>query len=98
MIDIEQSPEGVVIRVKAMPGARKNEIRGEQNGALKVCVTQIPEKGKANKAIQEQLALGLGLRKSQIQLIYGETGTLKKFLITDITPDELRERIAQLPN
>ena len=96
MIEIEQTSEGVVIPVKALPGSRKNEVRGEQNGALKVSVTQIPEKGKANKAIVEQLAKGLKLRKSQVQLISGETNSLKKFLITSVTVEELQERIKRL--
>ncbi len=96
MLEIEQTPEGVIMQVKAQPGSRKNEIRGEQNGALKVSVTQIPEKGKANKAVQEQLANGLGLRKSQVQLISGETSQIKKFLITGVTVDELCERITPL--
>ena len=96
MVEIEQTPEGVVIQVKALPGSRKNEVRGEQSGALKVSVTQIAEKGKANKAVQEQLAQELGLRKSQVQRISGETNALKKFLITGVTVDELRERITRL--
>ena len=93
MIEIEQTSEGLVIQVKALPGSRKNAVRGEQAGALKVSVTQIPEKGKANKAVQEQLAQRLGLRKSQVQLISGETNPLKRFLITGVTVDELRERV-----
>ena len=93
MIEIEQTAEGMVIQVKALPGSRKNEVRGEQDGMLKVSVTQIPEKGKANKAVQEQLAHGLGLRKSQVQLISGETSPLKRFLITGVTVEELRKRV-----
>ena len=93
MMEIEQTPDGAVIRVKALPGSRTNEVRGEQDGMLKVSVTQIPEKGKANKAVQEQLAKGLGLRKSQVRLISGETSSLKRFLITGVTIDEIRERI-----
>jgi len=96
MIEIEQTPEGVVIQVKALPGSRKNEVRGGQDGMLKVSVTQIPEKGKANKAVQEQLAKELGLRKSQVQLLSGETNPLKRFLITGVTVEELREQIASL--
>lgn len=94
MIEIDLVSEGLVILVKAIPDSRKNEVRGEQNGALRVSVTQIPEKGKANKAVQEQLARGLGLRKSQVQLISGETNPLKRFLITGVTVEELRERVA----
>ena len=93
MIEIEQTSDGVVIQVKALPGSRKNEIRDEQNGALKVSVTQVPEKGKANKAVQKQLANGLGLRQSQVQLISGVSSSLKKFLITGMTAEELCERI-----
>ncbi len=36
--------------------ARRNEFLGEQDGALRVSVTQSPERGKANKAIVELFA------------------------------------------
>ena len=97
MLEIEQTPEGVVIQVKALPGSRKSEVRGEQGGMLKVSVTQIPEKGKANKAVQEQLAKGLGLRKSQVQLISGKTSPIKRFLITGMTAEEFCERVKAVP-
>ena len=74
-------------------GAHRSEVRGEQDGALKVCVTQSPEKGKANKAIVELLAKSLSLRKSQIELIAGETSPQKRFLIRGVTPEELSRRI-----
>jgi len=73
MIAFENHPDGVVLPVRAQPGSRKNELRGEHEGMLKVCVTPAPEKGKANKAIAEFLAKTLGLKKSQIELISGET-------------------------
>ena len=64
-----------------------------QDGALKVCVTQAPEKGKANKAIAEVLAKWLGVRKSQVHLLSGETASQKKFLVREIDKDDLAERI-----
>ncbi|MDR1493758.1 MAG: DUF167 domain-containing protein [Planctomycetaceae bacterium] len=96
MISLETIESGVILPVRAMPGSRKNEVRGEQNGSLKVSVTQVPEKGKANKAVQEQLAKSLKLRVSQIQLLSGETGRQKKFLIIGITAEELTAAIAPL--
>ncbi len=51
MIDLQPHAEGVILPVRAQPGSRRNELRGEQDGMLKVCVTQSPEKGKANKAL-----------------------------------------------
>jgi uncharacterized protein len=95
MLSLESHPDGAVLPVRAQPGARRNEIRGEQEGALKVCVTQSPEKGKANKAIVEVLSKGLSLRKSQIELIAGETSHNKRFLVRGMTVDELRERIVK---
>ncbi|MCX5643828.1 MAG: DUF167 domain-containing protein [Phycisphaerae bacterium] len=82
--------------VRAQPGARRNEIRGEQDGALKVCVSQSPEKGKANKALVEVLCKALSLRKSQIELISGETSHHKRFLVRGLNPEELARRISNI--
>jgi uncharacterized protein len=94
MIELTEHPEGVILPVRAQPGAGKNAIRGEQNGTLKVSVTQVAEKGKANKSLVEVLAKGLGLKRSQIELIAGETQPQKRFLIRGVTQAELAERIA----
>jgi uncharacterized protein YggU (UPF0235/DUF167 family) len=94
MIDLQPLASGVSLPVKAQPGARANAIRGEQNGALKVAVTQVAEKGKANKAIIEVLCRALELRKSQIELLVGETSSEKRFLVTGVALDELATRIA----
>ena len=72
-IALEPHCEGIVLPVRAHAGARRNEIRGEQDGMLKVSVTQAPEKGKANKALIAVLSEGLSLKKSQIELISGAT-------------------------
>jgi uncharacterized protein (TIGR00251 family) len=96
MIELASHSEGVVLPVKAQPGAKKNELRGEQNGMLKVCVTQVAERGKANKAIVEMLAKSLKLRRSQIELIAGELQPVKKFLVRDITKDDLAGRLAAI--
>ncbi len=93
MIELEAVEGGVILPVRAHPGARRNEIRGEQNGMLKVSVTQAPEKGKANKALVALLARELALRKSQIALQSGDTSGQKRFLIAGISLEELAARI-----
>ena len=93
MLDLRPHPEGVILPVRAQAGARRNEVRGIQEGALKVCVTQAAEKGKANKAIIEVLAKWLGVRKSQIDLFSGKTAAQKKFLVRGIEHEELAQRI-----
>ena len=93
MIAIESHDEGVILPVRAQPGSRKSELRGEQDGALKIAVTQIAEKRKANKALVACLSKQLGLRKSQIEIISGETSPQKKFLVRDVTIEQLRAAI-----
>ncbi len=92
-IILQPHAEGVILPVKAQPGSKRNELRGVQDGALKVCVTQVAEGGKANEAIREQLAKSLKLKRSQIELISGSTHSQKRFLIRDITEADLRSRL-----
>lgn len=81
----KETPEGIILYVRAQPGARKDEIVGEQAGSLKVRVTASPEKGKANEAIIKLLAEELGLKKSAFKIISGETSRDKKILVKGVS-------------
>ncbi len=93
-VEISPHPDGALLPVQAQPKARKNGVVGEHAGALKVAVTQAPEKGKANDALAKVLAEELGLKKSQVRLVSGETSTKKVFLISSISVEELAGRVA----
>jgi hypothetical protein len=86
----------VLLPVRAQPGAKSSGVRGIQDGALKVSVTQIAEKGKANKALRAVLSDALNVRKSQLELVAGETSGHKQFLVRGVTIEELRQRIRKL--
>lgn len=96
MIELAAHSQGTVLTVHAQPGAKRNAILGERAGALRVAVTAAPEKGKANAAILELLAEGLGCRPSQVALVSGETSRRKRILITGFSTEETRARIAAL--
>jgi hypothetical protein len=96
MISLEAHPEGTILPVRAHAGARRNGIRGEQAGSLQVSVTQAPEKGKANKAIIAVLAKSLSLRKSQFELLSGETSPRKRFLVRSVAGDDLANRLREV--
>jgi uncharacterized protein len=96
VIELAPHDEGTLLPVRAHAAARQNGVRGEQDGALKVCVTQAPERGKANRAIIEVLAKELRLRRSQIELVSGETNPQKRFLIRGVPPEELAARLAKV--
>lgn len=89
MVKLEVHARGVVLPVRAQPGAKRSDIAGEHNGMLKVSVTAPPERGKANKAIIELLADALSVAKSQIMVLSGEAARQKRFLISGIEPSDI---------
>jgi uncharacterized protein (TIGR00251 family) len=96
MIELMVHPQGTIVAVHAQPGARRNGILGTRAGAVRVAVTAVPEKGKANAAIAAFLAESLGCRMSQVVLVSGETSRQKRFLVAGLTPEELQPRLAAL--
>jgi uncharacterized protein (TIGR00251 family) len=96
MIAITEHAEGCVLPVRAQPGARRSGVQGEQNGALKVAVTAPPEDGRANAALVEVLREALGVKRSQVELLSGQTSREKKFLIRGLRKAELERLVAAL--
>ena len=90
MLELEHDPRGVVLRVRAQAGARRNGLLGVREGMLRVAVTTAPEKGKANRAIAALLSGVLRVPKSAVELLSGETAPRKRFLIRGLSADDLR--------
>jgi uncharacterized protein (TIGR00251 family) len=89
VVELVEHDKGWIVRVRATPGARENGVRGEHGGALKVSVTQPPDKGKANEAIVAVLAEALGVKRNQIVLLSGAASREKRFLIRRVSRDTL---------
>ena len=71
---------GTTIAVRATPKAARNAIV-LRDGAIRVNVTVAPEGGKANAAGQKLLAKAMGVPKSRLRLIRGETARDKVFSV-----------------
>ncbi len=95
-LDLVEHADGVVLPVRAHPGSRQNAITGIHAGALKVSVTQAPEKGKANKAIIALLAKKFCWAKRQLSILSGAAGSRKRILIRDADLREVSEKIEKL--
>ena len=89
MIELVDHAEGVLLPVRAKPGARKAGLQGERDGALVVAVNAPPEDGRANAALVEVLHDALGLKRSQIELVSGHKGRDKRFLLRGVARAEV---------
>jgi uncharacterized protein len=85
--------QGVHLRVKAVPGASRQNIAGPLGDRLKIRIAAPPEDGKANNAIIALLARHLGIHKNKISLVSGHKNPEKVFLLTDITAAQLADAL-----
>lgn len=96
MLQLELDERGVIVPVRAQAGARRNGIIGMHDGMLRIFVTAVPEKGKANRAIIELLSAAIEVPKSAIELLSGETSPRKRFLIVGGDAAKVSGRLTQI--
>jgi uncharacterized protein (TIGR00251 family) len=70
-----------MLSVRAQPKSSRNDIAGVSNEQLKIRITAPPVDGKANEHLIRLLAKWMGVAKSQVTLLRGETGRIKLFAI-----------------
>lgn len=71
------------------------EIRDDGSTVLRLRVSAVPDKGKANAAVTALLSKTLGIPKSSVTLVSGETARFKTVLIADGS-EAMLERVAAL--
>jgi len=69
---------GAEIALRVTPKASRNQIVAAEDG-LRAYVTVVPEDGKANAEVTKLLAKALGVAKSRLTLIRGQTARDKVF-------------------
>ncbi len=65
------------IFVKVKPGAKQEKVEKIDDINFKVQVRELPEKGKANRAVLKIIADYFGVSQSNIRIISGSTSRLK---------------------
>ncbi len=92
--------DGVDLFVRLTPKAHKDVVEGVETGAdgkshIKARVRAVPEKGKANKALEVLLAKHLGYPKSTLMVASGTTSRLKTVTISG-NGQEIAKRLREL--
>lgn len=88
MSDTEET--NLILTVRVVPRASKSEIVGEVNGALKVKIAAPPVDGAANAELIRLFSRKIGVSKSRIEILSGQSSPLKRVKIGGITPTDFQ--------
>ncbi|TIX92692.1 DUF167 domain-containing protein [Rhizobium sp. P44RR-XXIV] len=93
----QASSDHLRLCVRLTPNGGRDSIDGIETGSdgqsyLKARVSVAPEKGKANKALIALLARSMGIPKSSLELVSGDTER-KKILRIEGEPKDLMQRL-----
>lgn len=86
---------GLLICLHVQPRAKRCEVSGLHNGALKIKVTAPPVDDAANRALIDFLSRVLGTPKSNFQILGGEKSRDKTLKISGMSLSEFQTRISR---
>jgi uncharacterized protein len=75
---LDANPTSCVLRLKVLPGAKRTKVIGPYGDQLKIAIAAPPVDGRANTVLLGWLADALGIARSSITLISGQTSRLKR--------------------
>jgi uncharacterized protein (TIGR00251 family) len=97
-----RSKGGIVLAVRLTPKSSRDEISGVEpydgNAVLKARVRAVPDKGKANAALEKLIARWLGVPRSMVGLASGGKSRLKSIAVSGDTQELiglLEDRLAE---
>jgi uncharacterized protein (TIGR00251 family) len=93
LLAIADDSRGVTLRVRVTARAKREGILGLHEGALRIAVRAVAERGQANRAVLEVLADRLGLPRSGLSIERGTARREKTIRISGIDAAELRRRL-----
>jgi len=93
-IDLPDGSGGAAFSVRVVTRSSKAEVVGvQEDGILKVRLTQAQEGGAANRELVEILANLLGVETKRIEIVAGENGRDKLISVDGITPEYLESKL-----
>ena len=93
-LNVKETGAGLVVRLHVQPRAKRCEIAGVHNEALKIKVTAPPVDDAANLAIIDFLSTLLGLSKSNLQILAGGKSRDKILQIRGLSLADFLARIS----
>jgi uncharacterized protein len=81
------------LQVRVTPNASRNEITGFRDGVLHLKVAAPPMGGKANQELTDFLSRALGVKKSAVAIVKGQTSRNKAITIAGMSREDILKRI-----
>ncbi len=85
-----------ILDVSVSPNAKRTEVTGWHDGAIRIRLAAPPVDGAANDAMRKWLAKSLGLTQAQVTLLRGASGRRKQWAI-EAAPTHLQGWLANQP-
>jgi uncharacterized protein len=83
----------ILFCVRVIPRSSRSVVVGEQDGVLKVRLTAPPVDGAGNTELVKLIARTLGVSRSAVQIVSGETSRTKRVRVAGITTDHFLKAI-----
>jgi uncharacterized protein (TIGR00251 family) len=93
-LNANETKAGIVFRLHVQPRAKRCEVAGVHDGALKVKVTAPPVEDAANRAVIEFLSRSLGVSKASLQILAGGKSRDKVLQISGLSLADFRAKIS----
>lgn len=90
---VDEREGGCLLRIRVLPRGARDELVGLRDGRLCVRTTAPPVEGAANRQVAEFLAKQLGVRKSAVRIVSGESAREKALHIDGVDAATARSRL-----
>lgn len=87
---VRQDAGSVTFGVRVQPRAKRDQILGVHDGALKVALTAPPVEGAANDALVKLVAAALGVARRDVAILHGDSSRQKTLRVNGASADAVR--------
>jgi uncharacterized protein len=81
------------LSVTVSPGAARSELVGRHGDGWKARIAAPPERGRANQALVELLAEALGVPRSAVRVVAGQTAKAKVVEVDGLEAEDVERRL-----
>jgi uncharacterized protein (TIGR00251 family) len=81
------------IELTVSPGAARSELVGRHGDGWRARVAAPPERGRANRALEDLLAEALGVPRDRVAVVAGRSGRRKVVEVAGLDAVELDRRL-----